>query len=71
MTVRYDLNPNPDTRVSSGVAVAESLIRNMPAFLNRDRVTGAPLPFISPREKARCGIKLRVSLKSVAEASGL
>ena len=71
ITIRHDVNQNPGARVSSRVAVMEYLLRNMKVSLERDSRSGAPLPFQSPREKAGCGIKLRVALKTLAHASGI
>ena len=71
VTVRYDINQNPGAKLTSWVAVMESLLRNMDVDLTRDKRTGAPVPFASQREKARCGIKLRVALKTVGDAAGI
>ena len=66
---RYNINTSQGVQVSSWKAAVESLVRNMTAIVTRER-TGEATPFDSGREKARCGIAIRVALKPLHSAAG-
>ena len=51
--------------------VVESLIRGMPGTMERAPESGNPLPFTSGREKANCGVQIRVAIKPLPGALGI
>ena len=66
---KYDINTSPGVKIDSWRAAVESLIRNGQAVVTRDR-TGTAIQFDSGRWKARCGISIRIVMRSLVETIG-
>jgi len=69
LACKYDINTSPGVKIDSWRAAVESLIRNGQAVVTRDR-TGTAIQFDSGRWKARCGISIRIVMRSLVETIG-
>ena len=69
LAAKYDINTSQGAHVSDWKAAVESLVRHMPAEVARER-DGMAIPFDSARQKARCGIAIRVAMKPLHKAIG-
>ena len=68
---RYNINGNPGAPPFNWGRVVESLIRGMSGNMERAPESGDPLPFTSGREKANCGVQIRVAIKPLPGALGI